>query len=32
MVENPELDAFVCEKFIYDKDGSLIQGKWMDYL
>lgn len=25
IVENPELDAFVCDKFMYDKEGSLIQ-------
>lgn len=27
MAENPELDDFVDEKLIYDKDGSLIQRK-----
>ena len=27
MVENPELDAFVCDKFMYDKEGNLIQWK-----
>lgn len=32
MTENPELDAFVNEKLIYDKDGSLIQKKINDYL
>ena len=32
IVENPELDAFVCDKFMYDKEGSLIQWKRMDYL
>lgn len=25
IAENPELDAFVYEKLIYDKNGSLIQ-------
>lgn len=24
-VENPELDAFLCVKLIYEKDGHLIQ-------
>ena len=32
IVENPELDAFVCDRFMYNKEGSLIQWKWMDYL
>lgn len=32
MAEDPELDAFVYEKLIYDKDSSLIQREMSRFL